>query len=326
MSEPYFEEKELQDIKLFQYVSLESIKGLLDSLSMKTLVAGEVLIATGMINRNIYLLLSGKLNVYLDTADSEPIAVLEAGESAGEMSVVDHQPTSAFVVAAEPCRLLVMDEDILWSLVQSSHAAACNLLFILTKRLRQANSMISEGLQLEQKFQHYGTLDALTGVHNRHWLDTTLGRQCHRAAQDGTPFSMIMIDVDHFKKFNTDHGHLYGDRVLYSITHTMGDLLRPTEMIARYGGDEFVVLTSGMTSNNLHRILKRLENSVISLNKQNDSAWKLSWSFGVSYFMPGENLDLERLIERADTQMYKNKAGKSDPTAGKVSEKVPNLL
>jgi CRP-like cAMP-binding protein len=80
----------------------------------------------------------------LESLDSNPIAILGVGESVGEMSVIDNQPTSAFVVAEEDSRLMVMDEDILWSLVQSSHAAACNLLFTLTKRVRQADAVIAE--------------------------------------------------------------------------------------------------------------------------------------------------------------------------------------
>ena len=178
----------------------------------------------------------------------------------------------------------------------------------------------------EDALRKDSTLDVLTGLYNRRGFVTHANNLLQSSSLRDIACALLFFDLDGFKKINDIYGHAQGDLALTLFAESLRVAFRSADLISRFGGDEFVVLTSGMTSNNLHRILKRLENSVISLNKQNDSAWKLSWSFGVSYFMPGENLDLERLIERADTQMYKNKAGKSDPTAGKVSEKVPNLL
>ncbi|MBN1615591.1 MAG: GGDEF domain-containing protein [Deltaproteobacteria bacterium] len=234
---------DFSQIKLLKYVSLESIKGLLDACTVRTIETEEILMTPGQKNRTIYFLLSGRLRIHLGAPDGEPIAILGPGESVGEMSVIDRQPASAFVVADEASRLLAMDEDILWSLVRASHEAACNLLFILTKRLRQTNVLISDDLQLEEyDYQHYGTVDALTGLHNRHWLDQMLERQVLRSTTNETPLSLIMLDIDYFKEFNERYGHLYGDHVLYSVASTIGGHLRPREMIARYCDDEFVIL------------------------------------------------------------------------------------
>ena len=126
-----FEEGELRRLHLFRFVHLDTIKGLLDACTIRTLTPGEILLAPGEGNRTLYGVLTGRLRVHLGSPENEPLAVLGPGETAGELSVIDHEPTSAFVVADEPCRLLVMEEDILWSLVHSSHAAACNLLSIL---------------------------------------------------------------------------------------------------------------------------------------------------------------------------------------------------
>jgi len=236
------DEADFKRIHLLNDVNLDSIKGLLDLCTIRTLQPGEVLLTPNQSNQTLFLLLSGRLRIHLNSIDNPPIAILDPGESVGEMSVIDHHQTSAFVIADETCTLLTMDEDILWSLVQSSHEAACNLLFILVKRLRHADDVISKYDELGPQYKRHGSVDALTGLRNRNWLDNMLKRTCQRCSTGNTPLSIIMIDIDHFKSFINNHGHLYGDRVLYSIAHTISELLRPTEVIARFGGDEYVVL------------------------------------------------------------------------------------
>jgi diguanylate cyclase (GGDEF)-like protein len=79
-------------------------------------------------------------------------------------------------------------------------------------------------------------------LHNRYWLDNMLKRQYLRSSTSPPPFSLIIINIDNFEEFNNQHGRLYGDRVIYSVAHTISDLLRPTDIITRYRGDEFIVV------------------------------------------------------------------------------------
>ena len=258
-----FSREELSRIKLFQFVDLESIKGILDACTLRSLTAGEVLITAGQQNRTVYFLLEGHVRIHLTSLQSEPTASLGPGESVGEMSVIDHQPASAFVVAAEPVRLLAMDEELLWSLVHSSHATACNLLIGLSARLRHADAVLSESFEMEEDGRHYGTVDALTGLHNRFWMETVLERQVQRSIKGGLPLSLIMIDIDNFKSFNDHYGRAYGDHVLYSVAHTLSDHLRPTEIIARCGDDEFLVILPEVAIGTAKDISERLHRGVM---------------------------------------------------------------
>ena len=257
------DEMSLKKIHMLHGVNLDSIKGLLDLCTIKTLQPEEVLLTPEQANRAIFLLLEGRLRVHLESVDTRPIAILGPGESVGEMSVIDQQRPSAFVIADEACKFLVMDEDILWSLVQSSHEAACNLLFILVKRLRHADSVISEYDELGNQFRQHGSMDALTGLHNRYWLDNILKRLCVRSSTGSEPLSVIMIDIDHFKEFNNNYGHLYGDHVLYSVSHAISDLLRPSELVARFGDDEFIVVLPDLDINVAREIAERLHKGVM---------------------------------------------------------------
>jgi diguanylate cyclase (GGDEF)-like protein len=292
---------DFRQINLFKYVSLESIKGLLDACAIRNLEPEEILITPGQTNRTIYFLISGRLRIHLDMPMGEPIAILGPGESVGEMSVIDRQPASAFVVADEASQLLAMDEDILWSLVRASHEAACNLLFILTKRLRQTNAFISDDLQMEEHdYQHYGTVDALTGLHNRHWLDQMLERQVLRSTTNETPMSLIMLDIDYFKEFNERYSHLYGDHVLYSVAYAISGHLRPREMIARYGDE----VTIGAARKIALRLIETVMEAV-PITPSGKTIPHPTISAGIAELRDGQTADM--LIAAADAALSRAK-------------------
>lgn len=138
----------LSRLRLLEKVGLESVESLLSACPVRRLSAGEVLIAAGQKNDALYLLLSGRLRVHLASLASDPVAVLETGESVGELSVMDQRPASAFVVADEDSSLLVVPHDIFWSLITGSHGVARNLLVTLSQRLRSSNSSFEERIRL----------------------------------------------------------------------------------------------------------------------------------------------------------------------------------
>ena len=301
-------EGELRDIHLFKNVNLGSIKGLLEACSVKSLEPEEVLIASGQLNKAVYFVLSGHLRIHLDSVESESIAIFGKGESVGEISVIDNQATSANVIADGHCRVLAMNEDILWSLIQASHAAACNLLFILAKRLRHTDSIIIEGVQLEQDFQHYGSVDALTGLHNRYWFDSMFKRQFARSVANGKPFSLLMVDVDYFKRLNDTYGHLLGDRALYEVSHVITGNVRPAELIARYGGDEFIILLPDRDIRIARRVAQRLQRAVADappISYGDENIFHPTLSIGISEMKKDQTPEM--LIQAADEALYRAK-------------------
>jgi len=114
-----------------------------------------------------------------------------------------------------------------------------------------------------EEFDHYGSVDALTGLRSRKWLDHMMQRQFMRSTTCGEPLSLLMIDIDHFKDFNDQHGYAYGDRVLYAIAQTLSNHLRPIDIIARYGGDEFIILLPNITINAAREVANRLHREVM---------------------------------------------------------------
>ena len=108
-------------------------------------------------------MLAGEFGVHLDSPDSPPIVILGVGETAGELSLIDKGSTSAFVVAHEPSRVLVLSEATMWSLVTASHAISLNLLRTLSTRLRRDNRLIHEHREQLRQAQKLEALGQLTG-------------------------------------------------------------------------------------------------------------------------------------------------------------------
>ena len=136
----------LQSISLLKGVELESIQALLEECPIQEFKQDDVLIKAGKPNRSVYLLLSGRLSIHLKTDSLGPNVILGPGETVGEMSVIDRQLTSATVVAHENSCVLVLDEKVLWSLVDIYPIVARNLLFILSQRLRHGNILVEASL------------------------------------------------------------------------------------------------------------------------------------------------------------------------------------
>ena len=299
---------ELLLASLFRSSNIEAIRPLLCNCPVRHLESGDVLIEAGRPNRFMFVVLSGQLSVRLTAAQCAPLAEIGAGEVVGELSTIDHQPTSARVVASEPTRVLVIDEEILWMLVNTSHSVSTNLLYMLTQRLRSGNQIIIEHATRLEQFQYHATVDALTGLFNRHWLAGMLPRQMHRSRTCNEPFCILMVDLDNFKLYNDTNGHVAGDAALAAFAQTLRDFLRPTDMAARYGGEEFIVLLPDCTAEHAlavaERLCKAVEETAVSHN--NGDALP-----GITISIGGAQLDEEGTVEAfvsvADTALYSAK-------------------
>jgi len=106
--------------------------------------------------------------------------------------------------------------------------------------------MALSNFRLRQKLQEQSIRDPLTGLYNRRYLEETLERELLRARRAGHPVSVIMLDIDHFKKFNDTYGHEAGDFILQAVARTIQKSVRAEDIVCRYGGEEFTVILPGL--------------------------------------------------------------------------------
>ncbi|MGQ0658973.1 MAG: GGDEF domain-containing protein [Chromatiales bacterium] len=295
-------------LDLFQQADPLALQPLLAQCPIRELRAGETLIQAGSRDGRVYLVLSGRLRVHLHSDDRYPMAMVRAGESVGEIAIIDGQSAAAYVIAHEHARVLQIEEEVLWSIVRTSHTVAFNLLQILAQRLRYGNAVIHRIRELLREYEYEATIDPLTTLFNRRWLDSMLRRLIQRAESGDQPLAVLMIDLDRFKEYNDTYGHVAGDRALSVVSKVLRDHLRPEDTLSRYGGEELLALLPGTTREEALIVAERLrvaasEASIAQLSGRVLPA--VTISVGIAQLRPGQGP--ESLIAAADEALYRAK-------------------
>jgi len=167
---------------------------------------------------------------------------------------------------------------------------------------------ISERKQYEEELRHQATHDALTGLPNRTLLADRLGAEIRRSIRLDERFALLFLDLDNFKRVNDSLGHAAGDKLLQEAGRRLRDCLRPNDTVARYGGDEFVVLSSDLASvEHALVILNKLRNSFESPVRLDGQEVYVTFSAGIALY-PADGQTEEILLRNADTAMFRAKA------------------
>ena len=293
---------------IFKGVNIDDLYHLFDDCELITVLKDQILIQTNTKNNFFYVLLTGSMKVYLDTDIDEHFISLLPGDCAGELSLFDGAATSAQVTAAIDSRLLKMNEETLWRLSRASHSFSRNLLF-LAKRLRHDNVAIINGLRQQQELENIANVDGLTGLFNRRWMNEFFQRQISRALNNNKPMALILADLDHFKKINDKHGHLVGDEILFAVASMLTQQIRPTDLLARFGGEEFAFVLPETSPEEAHQIAERIRSSLeearLGFGDELKDEIKMTLSLGVTNLMLGDNIHM--MLSRADLALYQAK-------------------
>jgi diguanylate cyclase (GGDEF)-like protein len=183
----------------------------------------------------------------------------------------------------------------------------------LTDRLGPALA----NLKLRDTLRVLALNDPLTGLYNRRYLEDALNRELHRAERSKKPFSIIMIDIDHFKRFNDTFGHDAGDFVLNAIARALVKNVRPTDVVCRYGGEELAVV---LAETDLQHGLERAEKLRVTIRETNlthlgQTLPGPSASFGVATY-PQHGTSAAEVLKAADQALYRAKQSGRDRVCG----------
>ncbi|MEM6602786.1 MAG: diguanylate cyclase [Pseudomonadota bacterium] len=191
----------------------------------------------------------------------------------------------------------------------------------LTARLSEQQKMVASLQEEYERVRNELITDNLTKVHNRRHLDDRLPKLIEIAVQTKRPLSLLMFDIDHFKKFNDTHGHLVGDTVLKFVGHMMRQLFPDNaDNLFRYGGEEFTIIFPDMGRSEAHKFATQLLNAIgkkeITKKTTNENIGNVTISGGIAELTKKE--DALSLIKRADEALYASKRnGRNQMTTAK---------
>jgi diguanylate cyclase (GGDEF)-like protein/PAS domain S-box-containing protein len=167
---------------------------------------------------------------------------------------------------------------------------------------------ISKRKQMEAKLEVLASTDGLTGLYNRVYFNEKLEDEVQRAIRFKTPLSLLMLDLDHFKKVNDTYGHQAGDLCLMALASLMRRLSRTVDTCARYGGEEFVIILPQTPPENAMGLAERLRQKVEALKVQyEDQSIQYTISIGINALSLTEEKTAEELLKTVDSALYEAK-------------------
>jgi diguanylate cyclase (GGDEF)-like protein len=211
------------------------------------------------------------------------------------------------------CLPLVAQGEVLAVLHVSLDAgakAATDSKLALARAAAEPIAMALANLRLRETLQAQSIRDPLTGLFNRRFLQEAFVKFLSRARRESRPVGVIVLDVDHFKRFNDTFGHAAGDVLLGAVGTLLGASFRQEDIACRFGGEEFVVVLPNASLEDTVRRAEQLRTAIaaLSLQHQGTSLGAVTASLGVSAF-PQHGGEGDALIEAADAALYRAKHG-----------------
>ncbi|GMU64839.1 MAG: hypothetical protein AMXMBFR36_11130 [Acidobacteriota bacterium] len=290
------------------------LKAISTRIPMPLAPMGHLPLSSGIVGRALHL---RRAQLVLDVrADSDYVALFP--EATAELAIPIHfRDRLLGVFNFENDRPQVFSQDTV-SLLQTVcdqlaglvHLAAVNRRLLETSEdLEQANRRLQE---MNRVLEELSISDSLTGLANRRQFDRTIDLEWRRAIRAESPLSLLLIDIDFFKRYNDGHGHLRGDAVLAEVAHLLGSsFTRAGDLVARYGGEEFAALLPNTTleaaSELAEQARARVEGKAIS-HPGSEAARVVTVSIGAATLVPDPWRLPTALIERADRALYLAKA------------------
>jgi diguanylate cyclase (GGDEF)-like protein/PAS domain S-box-containing protein len=166
---------------------------------------------------------------------------------------------------------------------------------------------ITEKKKLETRYQHLATHDPLTNLANRTLLIDRFSQAVFHAKRRQKKIALFLCDLNEFKDVNDNYGHNFGDKVLKSIAKNLQSIVRESDTVARYGGDEFVIIVEHLkTDKEILEVFQEIKLKSSIRIEDKEAISDISMSIGHAIF-PSEGMEFQQLISLADTRMYENK-------------------
>jgi len=261
------------------------------------LKTGEILFCENDAADSVYWIEHGVLAILQGDLESPRLlAFRRPGQLVGEIALLEDIPRTASVVAVGPTRLKMLTRYEFQGLLRRSPGVGIEIMRLLSARLRE----------IQPAEYSAGLFDHLTGALSRQTLDDRLKEVIKRARLYNYGFSLSFLDLDQFKDVNDHYGHARGDEVLVSFVQRVTSELRTTDLLFRYGGDEFVLVLQGTNPARSQAMIQRLLDAMRTEAVNGEPPVYISFSVGIANF-PEDGDTPDTLLKIADQRVYSSK-------------------
>jgi diguanylate cyclase (GGDEF)-like protein len=289
----------LAAVPLFRGLGPAQLGALVAQAAEKVYPAGHVITRQGDPPESLWVLLSGRVRVVEATADGQVEMLLgEIGKAEvfGEMGILTDQPRSATVIAVERTHCLVVRRAGFVAVLNESATLANGLLRLIAARLQEA----------DRKLARYAP-DPLTGLNGRRALHEQYRRIASGARRRKSGVLLLALDVLHLRSINDAFGYTLGDEVLRTVADALAEATRTTDVVARYGGDEFAVLLLDAMPKDVDIVIGRVRDKLRALASQRRLPVTIQCTPGIAWsHNPPETV--EEFLREADRDMHERKA------------------
>lgn len=289
----------LASVPLFRGLTPAQLNALVVQATEQVYPAGHVITRQGEPTQSLWVLLSGRVRVVEATTDGQAEMLLgEIGKAEvfGELGILRDQPRSATVVAVERTHCLVLPQAEFVAALEESVPLANGLLRVVASRLYDA----------DRKLARYAP-DPLTGLNSRRALHEQYRRVAASARRRKSGLLVLSLDVRHLRAINDGFGYALGDEVLRSVADALIESTRTTDVVARYGGDEFAVLLLDAMPKDVDVVLTRVRDKLSALAAQRRLPVSIDCTPGIAWsHNPPESV--EEFLREADRDMHERKA------------------
>jgi diguanylate cyclase (GGDEF)-like protein len=305
----------LKTVHIFSSFSEEEIKIIARRLNLLKVKEGDILCKEGEEGYELYIIREGEIagSIQLPSGKQKEIVVFHPGDFFGEMSIFENAPRSATCHAKLDGKVFRLHKNDFFSLIQTNPCVAIKMMYrmlnITTQRLRKTSKFLSDMVRWGDEASKRAITDELTGAYNRRFLDNSLDDFFDTAKKSKKPLTLIMADLDYFRQINEAYGHDMGDKTILEVVKVFKKNLRETDILARYGGDEFTVLlpdTGLEKACNIAEEIRKEVEKLDFLSTMTGPVTHLSTSQGIASYP--ETVDtLQDLRKKADEALYQAK-------------------
>lgn len=302
----------LQSIEIFSDLRQEDFDVLRSIIRERNCKKGELIFNQNDPGKELFIVESGCIAIEVELPDGKKLELseIESGNFFGEMSIFEDAPRSATCRTKKLTTLYSLHQDDFFRLMRKHPEIAAKIMYrmlnITASRLKNTDKFLSDMVQWGEVARKRAVTDEFTGLYNRRFLEDALEEQFSKAKMENYSLAIAMVDLDHFGELNKEYGEKKGDEVILEAVRIFRSVCEKTDILIRYGGDEFTFIMPRRNNNNAKEICDTIcaeLNRSRVLEGLSGKIRQITSSIGVGVF-PENGISPKEIMEKADSALY----------------------